>query len=418
MEGYDFNIALSVFYVSYILFEIPCNMMCKWMGPRLFIPLISLCFGVMTMSTGLTHNFSSLCVVRFLLGIFESAVMPALVYYLSRWYRSSELTFRISLFIVSGSLAGAFGGLLASAILKIPHMGWLHSWRLIFVIEGMATCLVGIASFFLLPNDPTGASWLSEDEKLLAVSRVRSERVNADDELIDSFHWTKIWRGIANPVVIMTSSVFMFNSLTVQGSSFFLPTLVATIFPDKDVRVQQLLTVPPYVLGAISCVATSYASWRMNRRGVFLMGCAVMTVVGYVIFIATHSPAVRYGAMFLPFLGIFTYGALTNSHVAANVASDTARSSAIGLNVMAGSIGGLASTWAFVKTDAPYYNIGTGLNLAAQICVIFVSTVLYLWIKRDNKRREKVDSVEVLTGLSASEIRNLDWKHPDFRWHN
>ena len=137
MKGYDFNIALSVFYISYILFEIPCNMMCKWMGPRLFLPTITLCFGVLTMSTGLVHSFSALCGVRFLLGIFESAVMPGLVYYMSRWYRRNELTFRISLFIVSASLAGAFGGLLASAILKIPHMGWLHSWRMIFVIEGM-----------------------------------------------------------------------------------------------------------------------------------------------------------------------------------------------------------------------------------------------------------------------------------------
>ena len=62
--------------------------------------------------------------------------MPGLVYYLSRWYRQSEMTFRISLFIVSGSLAGAFGGLLASAILQIPRMGTITSWRMIFVIEG------------------------------------------------------------------------------------------------------------------------------------------------------------------------------------------------------------------------------------------------------------------------------------------
>lgn len=98
--------------------------------------------------------------------------------------------------------------------------------------------------------------------------------------------------------------------------------------------------------------------------------------------------------------------------------TETAKSSAIGFNVMFGSIGGLASTWAFVSSDAPYYNIGTGLNLAAQASIIFVASGLYWWIVRDNKRRQRVDSTAVLAGLETSEIRNLDWKHPDFRWNN
>ncbi len=136
MEGTDFNVSLSIFYISYMLFEIPCNTVCKWLGPGWFLPILTVCFGVLTMCTGFVQSFSSLCAVRFLLGIFEAGIMPGLVLYLSRWYRQSELTFRISLFIVSGSLAGAFGGLLASAILSISQMGSLHSWRLIFVIEG------------------------------------------------------------------------------------------------------------------------------------------------------------------------------------------------------------------------------------------------------------------------------------------
>ncbi|TQW00949.1 MFS transporter [Cordyceps javanica] len=417
MQGYQFNIALSIFYISYILFEIPSNIVCKWIGPGRFIPIATFCFGVLTMCTGLVPNFSALCAVRFLLGIFEAGIMPGLVYYLSRWYRQNEMTFRISLFIVSGSLAGAFGGLLASAILKIPGIGALHSWRMIFVIEGIATCLLGIGSWFVMPDDPRTSTWLSEEEKELAIRRLNSERVNAE-ELVDKFNWTKARRGIINPVVLSTGWIFLLNSLIVQGASFFLPTLVATIFPEKDVTTKQLLTVPPYVLGAICCVATSYASWRMNKRGIFLILCAVIPTIGYALFIATPSPNIRYGAIFLPFFGIYTYGALTNSHAAANVASDTARSSAIATNVMLGNMGGLAASWAFVPSDAPLYNIGTGLNLAAMASIIITASLLYLWVLKDNRRRERLDPVTVLAALDASAIQNLDWKHPEFRWRN
>lgn len=136
MRGYDYNAALSVFYISYIFFEIPCNAACKWVGPGWFIPAITLAFGICTICTAFVQSFSALCGVRFLLGIFEAGMMPAIVYFLSRWYRRSELTFRVSLFIVSASLAGAFGGLLASAILRLDSFGSVRSWRMIFAIEG------------------------------------------------------------------------------------------------------------------------------------------------------------------------------------------------------------------------------------------------------------------------------------------
>lgn len=282
----------------------------------------------------------------------------------------------------------------------------------------MATCVLGIICFFLLPDGPSAAKWYTDEEKEYAVRRIKEERSSSDEEVVDKFNWTKLRRGIFNPVVFTTSIIFLLNSVTVQGASFFLPTLVSTIFPDQGVRTKQLLTVPPYILGAIACVAASYASWRMNRRGVFIIGCAFPSVVGYALFIATHNPKVRYGAMFLPFLGIYTYGALTNAHVAANVVSETAKASAIGFNVMFGSVGGLASTWAFVSSDAPYYDIGTGLNLAAQASMVLVGSGLYWWIVQDNKRRERLDSTELLRGKPPSEIQNLDWKHPDFRWNN
>ncbi|KAJ4157962.1 uncharacterized protein LMH87_008511 [Akanthomyces muscarius] len=414
MHGFDLNISLSIFFISYILFEIPANLLCKCIGPGWFLPGAILGFGVLTICTGLVQSFSALCGVRFVLGIFEAGIMPALVYFLSRWYTHSELTFRVSLFIISASLAGAFGGLLASAILSIPHLGSLHSWRLIFVIEGLASCVLGFICFFALPDRPETAIWLSAEEKLLAKARLDAERY-VTEESDSSLSWAKVRLGIFNPVVLTTSTIFLLNSITVYGVSFFLPTIVKTIFPEKSVRVQQLLTVPPYFVGAIACALTSFWSWKSQRRGVFMIFCAPLTVVGYVMFLATTNQHVRYGATFLPFLGIFTYGALTNSHVAANVASDTARTAAIAVNVMGCNIGGLVSAWAYVPSDSPNYRIGNGLNLAAQAAMIVIATGLYYWIEYDNKRRDRRQATEP-EDLDVRDIHTLDWRHPDFRW--
>lgn len=132
MTGSDYNLVLSVFYISYIIFEIPANLLCKYMGPGWFIPLTSLGFGLVSIFTAFVHNVPQICGVRFVLGIFEAGMLPGIAYYMSRWYRRSELTFRLSLYIVMAPLAGAFGGLLASAILKLPNFGRFHSWEMIF----------------------------------------------------------------------------------------------------------------------------------------------------------------------------------------------------------------------------------------------------------------------------------------------
>ena len=118
-------------------------------------------------------NLNEACGVRFLLGIFEAGMLPGIAYYMSRWYRRSELAFRLALYIVMAPLAGAFGGLLASAILKLESFGSLHRWKMIFAIEGIVTCCLALISFFTLTDRPETARWLSQEEKDLAIARVK-----------------------------------------------------------------------------------------------------------------------------------------------------------------------------------------------------------------------------------------------------
>ncbi|TDZ16671.1 putative transporter [Colletotrichum orbiculare MAFF 240422] len=414
MAGYDYNGTLSVFYISYIIFEIPGNILCKWMGPGWFLPLSTLLFGICSVGTAFVHTVPQLMGVRFLLGIFEAGMLPGIAYYLSRWYRRAELAFRLSLYIVMAPLAGAFGGLLASAILRLPGFGFLHTWRMIFAIEGIITIGLGLLGFLTLTDRPATARWLSESEKELAETRVRSERVG-QTHVLDKMDTRKLRRGILCPVTLSTSFVFLLNNVTVQGLAFFLPTIVRNIYPTSTVERQQLMTAPPYLVGAFFTILLPLLSWRLDRRQIFFIISAPLSMVGYIMFLASKDLQVRYGATFLITSAVFALGALTNAQVSANVVSDTARSSAIGTNVMMGNIGGLVSTWAFLPWDGPNYPIGNGLNLATCSVVLVVSTATLFWMKKDNQKREREDTGEVL-GAAGEEESDLDWKHPSFRW--
>ncbi|KJK67131.1 Major Facilitator Superfamily protein [Aspergillus parasiticus SU-1] len=337
LTGYEYNTLLSVFYISYIIFEIPSNIACKWLGPGWVIPALTLGFGICSLCTAFVHDLSSAAGVRFLLGAFEAGLLPGISYYLSRWYRRRELAFRISMYMVMAPLAGAFGGLLASGILKLPSFGSLKDWRMIFAIEGI-------------------------------------------------------------------------------GLAFFAPTIVRTIYPNHSVISQQLYTVPPYIIGAFSTLLIPYLSSRFNRRLLFFVLTPPLMMAGYVMFLASSDPHVRYGATFLIAFGSFPVGVLCNAHSAANVVSDTARASAIGTVVMLGNIGGLVATWSFLPFDAPNYYIGNGLNLATGATILVTSGCLWLWSIWDNQRRDKQDVGRMLDGMTGRQIEDLEWRHPRFRW--
>lgn len=390
-------------------------MACKWIGPGWYIPAISLGFGVCSICTAFVYNIRSASGVRFLLGMFEAGMLPGIAYYLSRWYRRSELAFRLSLYIVMAPLAGAFGGLLASAILKLSSFGDLKAWRMIFAIEGIITCLLSVIAFFTLTDRPATARWLTQEEKDLAIARVKSERL-ATTEVLDGIDKAKVLRGIFSPLTLATSAIFLLDNITVQGLAFFAPTIVATIYPKDSVISQQLHTVPPYIVGAFFTVLFPYLSWKFDRRNIFLIISAPLMMVGYIMFLASPQPLVRYAATFIIASGAYSFGALCNAQVAANVVSDTARSSAIGTNVMFGNVGGLISTWSFLPFDGPNFHIGNGLNLATSSLILILSVMLLFWMKWNNSRRAKRDVDADLAGLDQKQIQDLDWKHPAFRW--
>jgi sugar phosphate permease len=415
LKGYDYNTVLSVFYISYILFEIPLNMVCKCMGPGWFLPGTTLGFGVVTVAFAFVTDKSSACGVRFLLGIFEAGMLPGIAYYLSRWYRRSELSFRLALYVVMAPLAGAFGGLLASAILSLDSFGSRRSWQMIFAIEGIITIGLAIIGFVVLTDRPATARWLTEQEKQLVIARIKSERIGTT-EVLDKIETTKVLRGILNPVVLVTSWVFLLECITVQALAFFAPTIIRTIYPGTTVVYQQLMTVPPYAVGAVSILATSFLSSKIDRRNIIITLSAIPVMAGYIMFLASTNAKVRYGAAFLIVTGAFNGGALCNAQVSANVVSDTARSAAIGTNVMFGNIGGLISTWAFLPFDGPNYPIGNGLNMAAQGLVLVSAAALGIWMKHDTKKRQQRDVASSLSGLGPKQIEDLDWRHPGFIW--
>ncbi|KAM0789341.1 hypothetical protein ACM66B_000173 [Microbotryomycetes sp. NB124-2] len=414
-SGYGYNLLLTAFYIAYVVFEPPCNALCKAMGPGKYLPILSFMFGLFSFVYAFVDHFWSAFLVRFLLGIAEAGVFPGFAYFLSRWYRKDELAFRLALYIVMAPLAGAFGGLLASGFLSTDGFGKIRTWRIIFFAEGLITMGIAIISWFVLCDSPEAAKWLSEDEKKLAVARIKSENVGSL-EAIEAMHGKVVKKAIFNPTTQIVGLIFLLDNITVQGLGFFLPSIIRTIFPTYTVIHQQLMSVPPYIVGGVFTLLVPYLSWKTRRRALYMTISAPFMITGFAIFLGTSNARARYGATFLIAIGAFSFGALCNSWSSANTSSDTAKAAALGTTVFYGNIGGLISTWSYQAKYAPSQIPGNSMNAGTSSMILLLTVGLWMWQVRENKAKDNGRDDHYLEGKTPDEIALLEQQHPGFRY--
>ncbi|KAF9894341.1 hypothetical protein FE257_007844 [Aspergillus nanangensis] len=156
MSGVDYNIAVAVFFIPYITLEVPSNLILgKFKRPSWYIGLLVCCWGLVVTSSGFVQGLGALCATRFLVGVFEAGFFPGAMWLITQWYEPRKTSFCMSLFYFSAAASGAFSGLLAAAISQMDGLGGQSGWRWIFIIEGIASVLLGATCFFLLPDSPS-----------------------------------------------------------------------------------------------------------------------------------------------------------------------------------------------------------------------------------------------------------------------
>lgn len=185
LKGTQFNVAVSILNVGYVLMQLPSNMILTKVRPSIYIPACAMLWSCVSASTSGVHNYGGLLGVRFMLGIVEAPFWPGAFYMLSAWYTRKELALRTAVLYSGLVLATAFSGLIAAGVFAgLEGARGLAGWQWLFIIEGSASFVAAAVSMFILPDFPESKSgsgtWLfTEEEKKLAVDRIARDRVSA-----------------------------------------------------------------------------------------------------------------------------------------------------------------------------------------------------------------------------------------------
>ncbi|KAH8798009.1 major facilitator superfamily domain-containing protein [Flagelloscypha sp. PMI_526] len=412
---YDFNIGSCLYYILYLLCEVPFALLVKKYGFRL-IPASIVAFGVVTLGTAFITNKGGFFATRVFLGISEAFGMPGITYLLTRYYRRSEITLRIGCFmLLAAGCAGSFGGLLAAGLLSVGKIGNRSSWQNIFLVEGIITIGVGIIFIFIFPTDPETTSMFNEEERALAIARIKADQPSIKDTK-EAANKGLIKRGLTSFTTVACVWLYIVDNLSVQGLGLFLPSILKVNYPGSSAVRIQLLAVPVYVCAAGVALITTWGCIRFKIHWPFCLFGGFCNVIGYSIWLGTKSTQVdaRYAACFLNLMGGFINGPVVLGWAASNASPDTVRAMVGAVVTGFGGIGSIAGVWAYVATDAKTgYHAGNSFNLACacSLCVGCISLMLFQ--RFENAKRERGERNYRLEKPGVEFLGSL---HPSFRY--
>jgi ACS family tartrate transporter-like MFS transporter len=170
-----FGAGAGIFFVGYLLFEIPSNLALQRFGARIWLARIMISWGLVASAMALVSGTTGFYLMRFLLGVAEAGFFPGIILYLTFWFPARERARIVSLFMAAVPLATVIGGPVSGALLELHGLGGLKGWHWLFIIEGLPAVLLGFVALKFLNDRPAEAAWLSKDERSALAGTLAAE---------------------------------------------------------------------------------------------------------------------------------------------------------------------------------------------------------------------------------------------------
>lgn len=272
-----YGLAASMFFIGYVLFEVPSSLGLKRYGAPAWICRIMVFLGLATAAMVFAYNQYTLYFLRFLIGGMEAGFGPAILFYLACWFPKKHLAKMNGLWFLSVPLAGAVGGPAAGILLgTMDGVLGLAGWHWLFLMSGLPCVVLGVLALWKLAKDIESAKWLSTKEKDLLIANLAYDKANQKPVL------GSLWKVLLTREVAILAFIYFVVKTASYGLNFWMPHLI------KSSGVQSLLWVGmlsalPYIVACIGMIMLTRRSDRTGERKAHLVYCLLAAAIGYLL---------------------------------------------------------------------------------------------------------------------------------------
>ena len=334
-----FGIASSMFYVMYIVAEIPSNVIMQRVGARLWIPRIMITWGLASSACIFAVGPNSLYALRAVVGLAEAGFMPGILLYMTYWFPEAYRARASTLFIMAQPITILFGSALSGGILEMHGVLGLSGWRWLFIFEGIPSVVLGVVAFFYLSNRPEQAKWLTQSEKgilRLALNRV-SGRSGESRNVVDSLEMSLTKQLLQWPIVLMALCYFGLV-MSLSTNSTWVPQIVRAVLPHASLLHIGLITAVPSLVAIGSMYCWGAHSDRTLERVWHVVIPMLIAAAGWLTVALSPIPVVKFVGLVMVAAGTFSAQAIFWS-LAPRFLSEKAKAVGIGAISVVGMLG-------------------------------------------------------------------------------
>lgn len=345
MTATAFGLASGIFFVGYILLEVPSNIALERFGARIWLARIIITWGVVQALMAFVPSTGWLIAARFLLGVAEAGFAPGVLVYLMYWIPKSRRVWAFSLFLLVPYVTNAVGGPLMTwlAVVSQDLIPGLAGWRTMILITGVAAILAGVVAWILLVDNPSKARWLDDEEKSTLLAAIAAEedkpRGNHSGALA----------AIKNPRILLLSLAFFSLPFGVFSLTFFLPTIVegfeSRLEADLSTPAKAVLTSIPWICAVVGALVLAPIADRTGRPGAVTMLSGSIGAVGALGAALVDNPFALIATLSIAAFGLSAIAPTIFALVPRVVVAGVAAAAATAMVNSIGSIGGFAGPY-------------------------------------------------------------------------
>jgi ACS family tartrate transporter-like MFS transporter len=318
-----FGFGAGIFFLGYVLCELPSNLMLARVGARLWIARILISWGILSALTAFVWNPASFYTVRILLGAAEAGFFPGMIFYMTLWFPKAYRGQMFSTFNVAVPLASVIGAPVSGLILQGFEGVWgLHGWQWMFLIEGLPAMIMGFVVFFYLKDNPASATFLDEGERRWLSDRIAAER--SEREKVEHF---SVGRALVDPRVLLMCLIAVGLVIGTTGIAIWMPQFIKQF--GLSTMQTSLVAAIPFIFMAITMITVGRHSDKTGERVWHTAGPFLVSACGFLIAAFSSSPVLgviglTIGAAGIggasPTIWIFPSTLLTGTAAAAGIA--------------------------------------------------------------------------------------------------